>query len=521
MAERDPNRDRQIRRQAMLSTASNYLGQMIIFITGFALTPFILGRLGRSDYGLWLLVGSVIAYGSLFDLGITGALTKYVAEYRARGDLAESSRIVATALTIYTLLGALLVGLVFLAAPLFPIVFGIPPEEAGTAVRLVQIMGIGLGFSIPSGTTYAVLRGLQRFGSINLITAGGTVLTAIATVIVLLLGGGLVEMVAVNIPLSLAMQIPAVLLIRRAEPGLKLGWRGASRDWARRVFLYSSATMAIQTAGQLRNKTDEIVIGAFMPVANVTPYGLARRLSEAAQMLTQQFLRIILPLASQLEAEKDLGRLRALYLTGTRLTLAIFTPIALAMALLADGVLTLWVGAEYAEYAYLVWVLLAAGLVFVSQGPGSMILQGIARHKWVAAAAIISGAVNLGASIVLVQRLGLLGVALGTLIPNLLEGMFVLPYSMRVLGVRAGELVRRVFLPALLPGLPMAAAILGVRQLLPADSLLGLAVSAGLGGGLYVLGYLLFGANSAEREGLRDAAGELAARLKITRPRAP
>jgi O-antigen/teichoic acid export membrane protein len=507
-------KDKRLRRQAVLSTAVNYTGQIVMFVTGFVLTPFVLSRLGRAEYGLWLLVGSVVAYGNLFDLGIIGAVTKYVAEYRARGELKEASRIIATALVIYTIIGALIALLVFAAAPLFPRLFNVAESDTQLAVNLVRLMGLGLGLSIPSGTTYAVLRGLQRFGSINLITAGGTVLVSVGMVVVLLLGGGLLEMVALSIPLSFSMQIPAVLLIRRAEPGLALSWRGASRSWARRVFTYSSSTMAIQTAGLLRNKTDEIVIGAFLPVAAVTPYGLARRLSEAAQLLTEQFLDIILPMASQLEAEHDLDRLRQLFLAGTRLTLVIFLPVGLLLVLLADDVLALWVGAEYAEYAYLVWVLTAGGLFFVSQGPGSMILQGIARHKWVAVAAILSGIANLGLSIVLVRPLGLLGVALGTLIPNILEGLFVLPYSARVLRVSAAALVRLVFIPALLPAVPMVLAVWGLEQVLTTRSLLGLAVTAAAGAVVYMLGYYVLGANPTEREGISDMAGEALTRLK-------
>lgn len=498
------DKDKQIRRRALFSTVSNYLGQLIIFGTGFALTPFILHRLGQSDYGLWLLAGSVIAYGSLFDFGITGALTKYVAEFQAHDNLQEMKRIIVTALAIYSVLGLALVALVFLAAPLFPRLFNIPPQDGARAVQLVRLMGLGLGLSIPSATTYAVLRGLQRFGSINLITAGGTVLTALATVIVLLLGGGLLEMVAINIPLSLAMQIPAVLLIKRASPDLELDWGSASRHWVRRVFLYSSSTMAIQTAGQLRNKTDEIVIGGFLPVSSVTPYGIARRLSEAAQMLTRQFLRIILPLASQLEAQQDLGRIRALYLTGTRLTLAIFLPVGLGLAVLAKPVLSVWIGSEYSQYAYLVWILVAAGFVFVSQGPGSMILQGIARHKWVAVAAIASGVINLVSSILLVQHLGLMGVALGTLIPNLLEWLFVMPYSLKVLQVPLGTVLRQVYLPAMAPGIPMFLVLWWLQVTFQPASLLALGLAAFLGASVYLLAYFLFGANNSERQSILD-----------------
>ena len=52
---------------------------------GFFLTPFLLRRSGPAEYGLWLLVGQVMAYAELFDLGITGAVVKYMAEHFATG----------------------------------------------------------------------------------------------------------------------------------------------------------------------------------------------------------------------------------------------------------------------------------------------------------------------------------------------------------------------------------------------------------------------------------------------------
>ncbi len=45
-------------------------------VTAFFLTPFIIWRIGVSDYGLWLLVVSVSGYFSLFDLGWGRAIVR-------------------------------------------------------------------------------------------------------------------------------------------------------------------------------------------------------------------------------------------------------------------------------------------------------------------------------------------------------------------------------------------------------------------------------------------------------------
>src|SRR5215210_4950869 len=97
-------KDAVIRRRVLSGTLANYVGQFVTLGTGFVLTPFVLHQLGASSYGLWVLAGSVVAYGSLLDLGISTAVVKYVAEYRARGETEQAHGLVATALCLYTVL---------------------------------------------------------------------------------------------------------------------------------------------------------------------------------------------------------------------------------------------------------------------------------------------------------------------------------------------------------------------------------------------------------------------------------
>ena len=82
-----------IERQLLRSTLANYVGKFVTLAIGLALTPFMLHQLGATDYALRVLVTSFVAYGTLLDLGVGAALTKYVAELRARGESLEVSRV--------------------------------------------------------------------------------------------------------------------------------------------------------------------------------------------------------------------------------------------------------------------------------------------------------------------------------------------------------------------------------------------------------------------------------------------
>lgn len=487
--------------QVLRNTSANFIGQLITLGTGFLLTPFILGHLGESSYGLWALVGSIAAYGFLFDLGITAAIVKYVAEYRARDDVDKMNSLIATTLWFYTLVGLLIVLLGVFFAPIFPRIFNVAPSEQEIASRLVLITSVSMAISLISTVPASVLSGLQRFDLINILTTTGTLLVAAATVITLLRGGGVVEMVAVTIPLTVVMQIPNIWLLKRVEPALRYGWRGAEWTLAKTLVSYSSAIFVAKISGNLQNKTDEIVIGAFLPITAVTPYSLARRLSEISQILTNQFMRVILPMASQLDAENDQGRLRALYLTSTRLTLAIFLPIGVVLTLLAPNVLTIWVGEAYAPYSYLVFILTLARFIDIIGWPGDSVLQGMARHRPLAWMSLGAALLNLALSIFLAPRMGLLGVALGTLIPTVIVIFgFIQPYILRTIDIGPVELLRSVFVPIALPALPLVAVLYFMNQTLTLTSLLPLLLTAAISFAVYGLGYLAWGASHYERE---------------------
>jgi O-antigen/teichoic acid export membrane protein len=332
---------------------------------------------------------------------------------------------------------------------------------------------------------------------------------------VLLAGGGVIGMMVVSIAVSALMQLPAVLLIRCVAPDLKLQWRAIDSGQLRTVAAFSSSTFVTNLAGQLRSKTDEFVIAAFLPVAAVTPYALANRLSETAQIFAQQFTKVLLPVASALDATQAQTQLRSLYILGTRLALAIFLPLACVLVVLAQPLLALWVGSQYAGSTTLVLILTLARLLATSQWPALAVLTGTARHRPLAVFAILSGVGNLLLSILLVQRLGLIGVALGTLIPVSVETFcFAMPYALRSIGVSRREAAARMWGPALIPALPAGLVLIWLQRALSPTSLFAVTATAAVGLLTYAVIYLAMGACAEERQLLRRAAGQLLAQAQ-------
>jgi O-antigen/teichoic acid export membrane protein len=279
---------------------------LIALAVTFLLTPFLVHRLGDARYGLFMLVSAVVGQGALLDFGIRFAVTKYVAELRARGQNDRLCSLLATALVIYCCIGLLALLVTAALAPVFPDLFNVPTSERNTTTAVVWLMGVWLAISIPCTISWAILWGLHRYGLANAINILTTLVSAAATVAILVLGGGLIEVVGASIPVTLVTQAVAFWCVHRVAPELTFGWRAFRRELVSTILSFSASMFAQALAYNILVRSDEIIIGAFLPVSFVTPYSIARRASEVPKAIAEQSLAGLVPLTSHLQAEGDL-----------------------------------------------------------------------------------------------------------------------------------------------------------------------------------------------------------------------
>jgi O-antigen/teichoic acid export membrane protein len=493
--------DRVVHRRILRGAATNSGARLLAYGVWFLLTPFIIATVGTADYGLWALIGSVVGLASLLELGIGGAITKYVAEYRLKGHTETARDLISTALALYLGLAGIIIVAAVLAAPVVPVLFRIAPDQQPLAVALVISMGASAAVTIPTYAAAAALQGLHRYDVVNLVGSVGVLVSAAGTAIALLLGGGILAVVLVPLPISVGVFAADLWYLRSLAPDLSFRMQGVSRIHVRRVLSFSASIFVARIAGQLKAETDEVVIGFFLPVSAVAHYTVARRLSQIIRTLAEQLAKVLLPIASELDAARDQDRLRHLYLLGSRLTLVVLLPLSAALIALAGPTLAAWVGPEYVESASVVVVLVISQVFDTSQWPAGYVLQGMNRHRPLAFISLGGALANLLFSVVLVQHYGVLGVAVGTLIPTVIETtLLVTPYAARVLDVTLGRVITDVLLRALLPLAPAIVVLVIARSLIEPTGIVALVAITAPVVAAYALAYARYGATPGERD---------------------
>lgn len=79
----------------------SYLNIMLHAFIGFLYVPILLHYIGKSEYGLYQLMGSLIAYFSIMDFGLTAAVIRFYTKYKALNNQKGMENILALSLRGY------------------------------------------------------------------------------------------------------------------------------------------------------------------------------------------------------------------------------------------------------------------------------------------------------------------------------------------------------------------------------------------------------------------------------------
>lgn len=484
----------------------------------FVFLPYIVAMLGTEAYGIFVLILAVIGYFAMLELNLGQAMTKYVAEYHAKGDLSQVNDIIGSTMLLYLLLGLAGGGIIFgLADVLARGFLKVPPELQDTAAAAFKVGSVGFVLTMLVTAMQSIPWGLNRYDVSSRVTMAMNLLTTMAMVGLLVMGFGLLEVVLVNVAVPLLGVVTYVVICRGLLPGIRL--RPVFRPGPLRTILHFGLYSSLsRLSGVLRFQADRILTGAILGLSWVTYYVVPFNLVRKLMTVTYLVGSVILPLVSGLQGAQDHKAIVALYLKASRLIATIALCVCLPLMLFGGRFLGFWMGQEFADKAGLVTALITAALlVDAFTNVPSIVVDGLGRPKITGLFSIATALINLALVYPLGKLLGVNGIAVAFLASNLMVGpVFVWYANNRVLGHDLRSLARRAYLPPLAAG-AMAAVLTWIFLAPLATSLLTLLAVMAANSLLFLLSACLTGAIS--REELAQAAEYAQPMLARLRPR--
>ena len=479
------------KRQIAKNVGSSWVSLGFDVLVGLFLSPFLIHWLGDTAFGIWVLIFSITGYYGLFDLGIHSSVVRYVSKFAATDDIEDLAKLINTSLFTYSCIGALSLLVTLFLSFYVDHIFKIPPELHSTARWLLLLVGASVGIGFPLGVVGGYLDGLQRFYVNNWANIAGDIARLVGILLAVHYGRGLLTIAAITVVLPVILSAIRGVIAYRIQP-VPFGLKYVDRTTFRTMVNYSSVTMIIMIATQLKFKTDNIVIGTMISAAAVTYFSIGSRIVSYAQQVVMAMAQNFLPIASQSEATGNMDRLRKVFVVGNRICALTAFPITAVLLVLGRSVIELWVGKKYVATSYPVLVVLIVPATLMwAQAASGRVLFGISKHRTWAFVTLAEGICNLILSIILVRPYGIIGDAYGTAIPLACSMILFMPRHLcRQLGIRLGTYLREAFVLPLLVTAPLMLALLWMQRWFIPHTYLQLAAQLLIAGTVYGLGLL-------------------------------
>jgi O-antigen/teichoic acid export membrane protein len=442
--------------QIIKNVGSSWFALGINILIGIFLSPFILHHLGDAAFGIWVLIFSLTGYYGIFDFGIRSSIIRFVSKFTATQDLDEVSGLINTAMFVYSCVGAFSLLITLVGCVYIDRIFQIPPAFHSTARWLLFIVGTSVALGFPLGLFGGILEGLQKFYVLNWTNVVfSSLLRLVLIVFFLNRGYGLLTVALITVGLPVVGSIVRAIVALRSLP-VRFSARYVNRSAFRQMANYSGVTFMILIAWRLRFKTDAVVIGTFLSSAAITYFYAGSRLVDYASEVVSSLGQIFVPMSSQSDAAGDKDRLHKIFVAGNRACAFVVFPMTAAFVILGKSIIEVWVGKKYVDQGYPVLItLIIPYTLMMMQGASSRILFGMSKHGKLALVTMIEGIANLALSILLVRPYGILGDAMGTMIPMLGTYLLFMPQHLcSRLGIRIGSFLREAYLLPLLLSAP-------------------------------------------------------------------
>jgi O-antigen/teichoic acid export membrane protein len=400
------------KRLAIRSVLSNWIGFGCLFLLTLIVTPIVVNGLGKATYGLWAIVVSLTSYTDLIDMGFRAGGVKFIAQYHAVGDHRAVNRVLNTTLVVNLVLatGAFLI--VLSVAMLAPYVFDLAGYSAAEFRWAVIICGFDVAISILGEGFGATLPALTRFDLVMLLVVASRCLIAAAIVLILHLGGGLLEMAFAVLGVGLVRQFCQYQLARRLLNGVHLSKRHFDREMLGTLFNFSLLHVFIQGANKLTTHLCPLLTGAVLGPVSVTYFTISESLVRQSGKITKAIGMVTMPVASRLDSQERSAELVRMLVIVSRSLLSLSLLIVIVTIGMGRQFVDFWLGAGYSDdvYPVLCVLVVAGGLMTTMLGLRQM-LVGMGQLRFLSYLAIVEILIVVGPGVLLLQQYGVIGIA--------------------------------------------------------------------------------------------------------------
>lgn len=427
----------------LLNVISSIALQLSLTIANFIIPRFILDYFGSSTNGLVSSITQFLSYVSLLEGGISGVLTASLYKPIREHDLSKISQIAKTATIFFRKITLVFICYVILLALIYPIFMG-------TEHDYIYSLLLVLTLSITTIIQYAF-----SFTARAILTADKKLYIVSFTQFFINLASIAVAFISLKI-------YPEIHILKLATGSLYILQPLIYNHFIKKYYKLDKKAeadntllknrwdgFAVNTAAFIHNCTDIVLLGFFTDLKTVSIYSVYTLITTGLRRIVQSIASGINPSIGHAYASGKNEEINSKFNTYEFImTNLIFTFFSIANLLIIPFVMIYTNGitdTDYNQPLFAILILLSEGTYLIKE-PHVGLAYSANKYKELAKPCFIEAAINIVISIILVNYIGLIGVAIGTLIAMVYRLCYHIYFTKKLIGRKQRFFYKRILI---------------------------------------------------------------------------
>lgn len=394
----------------------SYVNILVHAVLGFVYVPILLHYIGKNEYGLYQLIGSLISYFSIMDFGLTAAVTRYYSKFKALDDKVKMENLLALAARGYILVTGIILAIGCCCYFFIDSIFGnsMSMHELIEAKKMFILLLINIAITVSTMIFRAIINSHEKFLFLKGLETLQLIFQPVCVILILQKAPSAFSVALVQTVLNLGL-----IFCRGYYCFVKLKVKIKYHYWDKDLvhgFKRLSSSVFVETiVDQVFWKTNQILLGIIRGTAAVAVYSISSLVYMNYMAVSTAISGVYLPHVTQMVAKNASNKeLSKLFTQIGRWQYYLLGLVATEFIIFGQKFIELWAGRGFSDSYWITILIIIPFTIDLIQNIGLSILQ--AENKYVFRARIYScvGILNLCLAIPLGIKFGGIGCAVAT-----------------------------------------------------------------------------------------------------------
>ncbi len=383
--------------------------------------PLALHYLDKEQFGLWALALQINGYLALIDLGMSGAVARFIADYKDDVNGGPYGSHLLTGGLVFLVQGLIIAGVGFILSWFAPGLFAVPDHLATSFRHLLLILSATAGAAVFLRALSSPLWAFQRNDVINACASIGLLVNLGVLWLGLRSGWGVMSFAYAQLPILFGTVAVHFFLCSRKRYYPSAGhWGKPSTAIFKRMFHYGKDNLLVTVGTQLLNASQIMILSRWISLDAAATFTVATKFYAMAMLLVNNPISSSAAALTEIYVRGEIETFKKRYWDLIALTLTISTVAAVCLATGNRSLISIWTN-QNIQWHWHEDALLALLIVLRNVSGCFLGLFGIIGNwKPVRHICIIEGIVFVPMAIFLANKIGISGLLIASLVAHLL-----------------------------------------------------------------------------------------------------